>query len=67
MMTINLAVGQVTPPVAVNLYVGAKISNLTMEQITPPVMPMLLAVMAALAIIVAFPEITLFLPQRLGL
>ena len=41
MMTINLAVGQVTPPVAVNLYVGAKISNLTMEQITPPVLPML--------------------------
>ncbi len=67
MMTINLAVGQVTPPVAVNLYVGAKISNLTMQQITPHVLPMLLAVMAALAIIVIFPQITLFLPQQLGL
>ncbi len=30
MMTVNLAVGQVTPPVAVNLYVGANISGLTM-------------------------------------
>ncbi len=67
MMTINLAVGQVTPPVAVNLYVGAKISNLTMEQITPPVLPMLVAVMAALAIIVLFPQITLFMPHLLGL
>ncbi len=67
MMTLNLAIGQVTPPVAVNLYVGAKITNLTMEQITPPVIPMILAVFVALAIIVAFPQITLFMPQMLGL
>ena len=67
MMTINLAVGQVTPPVAVNLYVGAKISNLTMEQITPPVLPMLVAAMLALVVIVIFPDISLFLPRLLGL
>lgn len=67
MMTINLAVGQVTPPVAVNLYVGAKISNLTMEQITPPVLPMLVAAMLSLVVIVAFPDISLILPRVLGL
>ena len=67
MMTINLALGQVTPPVAVNLYVGAKISNLTMEEITPPVLPMLLASMLALVVIVLFPDITLFLPRLLGM
>ena len=67
MMTINLALGQVTPPVAVNLYVGAKISGLTMEQITPPVLPMLLAAALALVVIILFPDITLFLPRMLGL
>ena len=67
MMTINLALGQVTPPVAVNLYVGAKISNLTMEEITPPVLPMLLASVLALVVIVLFPDITLFLPRLLGM
>ena len=67
MMTINLALGQVTPPVAVNLYVGAKISNLTMEQITPPVLPMLGAATVALIIIMLFPDITLFLPRLLGM
>jgi C4-dicarboxylate transporter DctM subunit len=67
MMTVNLAVGQVTPPVAVNLYVGAKISNLTMEDITPPVIPLLAACVLALAVIVAFPDLTTFLPQLLGL
>ena len=67
MMTINLAVGQVTPPVAVNLYVAAKISNLTMEDITPPVLPLLLATLIALAVIIAFPCITTFVPHMLGL
>ena len=67
MMTINLALGQVTPPVAVNLYVGAKISNLTMEEITPPVLPMLAASALALVVIVLFPDITLFLPRLLGM
>jgi C4-dicarboxylate transporter DctM subunit len=67
MMTINLALGQVTPPVAVNLYVGAKISGLTMEQITPPVLPMLAAATLALVVIVLFPDITLFFPRMLGL
>ena len=67
MMTVNLAVGQVTPPVAVNLYVGAKISNLTMEDITPPVIPLLAACVLALAVIVAFPDLTTFLPKLLGL
>lgn len=67
MMTINLALGQVTPPVAVNLYVGAKISGLTMEQITPPVLPMLGAATLALVVITLFPDLTLFFPRMLGL
>lgn len=67
MMTINLALGQVTPPVAVNLYVGAKISNLSMEEITPPVLPMLGAAAVALVVIILFPDITLFLPRILGM
>ena len=52
---------------AVNLYVGAKISNLTMEQITPPVLPMLGAATLALIVIILFPDITLFLPRLLGM
>ena len=67
MMTVNLAVGQVTPPVAVNLYVGAQISQLTMEEITPPVLPLLVATLLALVVIVAFPSMTMFLPNLWGL
>ena len=67
MMTINLAIGQVTPPVAVNLYVAAHISHLTMEQISRSCLPLLLAAVLALAVIIIFPELTLFLPHLLGL
>jgi C4-dicarboxylate transporter DctM subunit len=67
MMTINMAIGQVTPPVAVNLYVGARISGLTMEQISRPAVPLLIASVIALAIITIFPGITLFLPRLLGM
>jgi C4-dicarboxylate transporter DctM subunit len=67
MMTINLAIGQVTPPVAVNLYVGANISGLTMEEISKPALPLILAALIALAIVVAFPSLSTFMPALLGL
>ena len=67
MMTTNLAVGQVTPPVAVNLYVGAKISGLTMEQISKAALPLIGAALVALAAITAFPALSTFLPKMLML
>ena len=67
MMTVNLAIGQVTPPVAVNLYVGANISGLTMEQIAKPAIPLIIAAMIALVFITVFPGITTFLPTILKL
>ncbi|MDR2527457.1 MAG: TRAP transporter large permease [Synergistaceae bacterium] len=67
MMTVNLAIGQVTPPVAVNLFVGARISGLTMEQISRPAIPLIVAALLALALLCAFPSLTLFLPRTMGL
>lgn len=67
MMTVNLAVGQVTPPVAVNLYVGANISGLTMEQISKSAMPLILAALLALALIIVCRDMATFMPRLLGL
>jgi C4-dicarboxylate transporter DctM subunit len=66
-MTVNLAIGQVTPPVAVNLFVGARISGLTMEQISRPAIPLIVAAMLALALLCAFPTLTLLLPRWMSL
>lgn len=67
MMTVNLAVGQVTPPVAVNLYVGANISGLSMEAVSKAALPLIGAAILALAMIILFPSLSTFLPRFLGL
>ncbi|MCR4667235.1 MAG: TRAP transporter large permease [Desulfovibrio sp.] len=67
MMTINLAVGQVTPPVAVNIYVGANISGLSMEEISRPAIPLIIAALLALVVIILVPSISTFLPNFFGL
>ena len=63
MMTVNLAVGQVTPPVAVNLYVGANISGLSMETISKAALPLIFAALLALVVIILVPELSTFLPN----
>lgn len=67
MVTIMVAVGTVTPPVAMNLYVGCRVSGLTIEELTPPVIPLLIATLLALGVLTIFPSITLVLPRYLGL
>lgn len=67
MATVNMAIGQVTPPVAVNLFVGCNITGLAMEDLIKPVIPLVLAVVVALAVIVSFPQLSLFLPKLWGL
>lgn len=67
MMTVNLAIGQVTPPVAVNLYVGANISGLTMEQVSRASLPFIFASVLALAVIIIFPKLSVFMPVLMGL
>lgn len=67
MCTVNIAIGQVTPPVASNLFVGSSISGLSIEQLSPRVLPLVVAAMIALALIAAFPELSLFLPRFWGM
>ena len=66
LMTVNLAIGQITPPVAVNLYVGANVANISLEEISKPVIPFILAAVVALIILIAFPEVSLFVPRFFG-
>ncbi|MBK0329617.1 TRAP transporter large permease [Rhodobacteraceae bacterium F11138] len=65
-MAINIAMGQFTPPVAVNLMVTAKIANVPLESTFRWVGWLLLAMAVALGLILAFPEIALWLPRVLG-
>ena len=62
-MTVNLAIGQITPPVAVNLYVGANIAKLSMEEISRAVVPFVIAAVLALLLIMYIPTISTWLPN----
>lgn len=65
-MTMNLAIGQFTPPMAVNLMVTCKVAGCTMESTLPWVLWFVLAMLAALMLVTFAPEVALFLPRMLG-
>jgi len=65
MMTMNLAIGQVTPPVGVNLYVAAPMGGVNIGQIAKAVVPFVLASLVALLLITYIPGIVTLLPSLL--
>lgn len=66
MMTVNLAIGTITPPVAVNLYVASHISGASMTEISRWAMPFVVALAAALLLVTYVPALSLWLPNALG-
>ncbi len=66
-LTMKIAIGQFTPPLAVNLMVSCRIAGVTMESTVPWVAWMILAMFLALALVVVFPGIALWLPRAMGL
>jgi C4-dicarboxylate transporter DctM subunit len=66
MMTVNLAIGTVTPPVALNLYVAANMAKISMERISRAAVPFVLALIAALLVVTYIPSLSLWLPHLFG-
>jgi C4-dicarboxylate transporter DctM subunit len=66
-MTLNLAIGQITPPVAVNLYVIANIANISLQRVSRAVIPFVLIMCIALLVVIFFPWLSTFLPGVFGL
>lgn len=64
-VTIGLAIGMITPPVAINLYVAGSVAGISMERISKAVVPMVFALTAVLLIITYFPEAVLLIPNWL--
>lgn len=60
------AVGHITPPVGLCLFVGMAISGLPMEKLVKPLLPFLAAIVVTLLLIAFMPGLVLFLPRVLG-
>ena len=67
MLTVNVAIGQITPPVGVNLYVACNIADLSLTDISKAIMPFLIASTVALLLITYIPALSLWLPKVLGM
>ncbi|GHS92579.1 C4-dicarboxylate ABC transporter permease [Synergistales bacterium] len=65
LMVMNLAIGMVTPPVGVNLYVACGISGVSVKRICIGVWPFILASLTALFSITYIPQLCTFLPRLL--
>ncbi len=66
LMTINLCIGFITPPVGVNLYVAQGISKASFSDLIVESLPLISALMIVMMLVLIFPEIALFLPRVLG-
>jgi TRAP-type C4-dicarboxylate transport system permease large subunit len=65
-LTMEIAIGQFTPPLAVTLMVSCRIAGVTMESTVPWVVWTILAMSPALALVVVFPDIALWPPRAMG-
>ncbi len=66
MMTYNIALGQFTPPMAVNLMVSCRLTGAPMESTVRWVIWMLLSMFIGLLLIMVRPGLSLWLPKALG-
>ncbi|KNY34002.1 TRAP transporter large permease [Agrobacterium genomosp. 3] len=66
-VTLNLMIGLLTPPVGMVLFVLSRISKMSVERTTLAILPWMIPLFVALALITFVPAITLWLPTQLGL
>jgi len=65
MMTLNLMIGQLTPPMGILLYSVSGISKIPVHDIVSELKPYLIALLIILLLITFVPSITLYLPNLL--
>lgn len=66
-MILNLAIGFITPPLGANLFMASEISRVKFETLAKTIWPWIGAMIVVLIIITYIPQISLFLPQMMGL
>ncbi len=62
-MVTNLAIGFITPPLGINLFVASRIADSPMEVILKGIMPFIAVMLGCLALITFIPQIVMFLPN----
>jgi tripartite ATP-independent transporter DctM subunit len=63
---VNIMIGLITPPYGLLLFMMTRIAEVPLKDLVREVMPFLLAMIAALALITFIPDIVLILPRLMG-
>ena len=64
-MVVNMELAMITPPVGLNLFVVSGVGKSKLEEAVRGVIPFLLVMIAVLIVLVIFPEISLYLPNKM--
>ncbi|MFZ5969747.1 MAG: TRAP transporter large permease [Bacillota bacterium] len=62
-MVVNLAIGFVTPPIGINLFVASSMTGIEVTQIARKALPFIVAFLLALIVITFVPELSLMLTR----
>lgn len=62
-VTMNLEIGLITPPVGFNLYVGSSLSQLSLYEVMKAAIPIMIIIGIALVLITYIPSISLIVPK----
>ncbi len=65
-MVVNLAIGFITPPLGVNLFVASRVGETTLDTVIKGIIPFLALMIVILLLITYVPAISMFLPNMLG-
>lgn len=65
-IVVNCMIGLITPPYGILLFVINATTGITLAETIREIWPFLLALLVALALMIAFPELILWLPQQFG-
>jgi C4-dicarboxylate transporter DctM subunit len=65
-MTVNMEIGMITPPVGLNLFVTSGVSGLPVTSVIRAAVPWLVVLLAALVVVTYVPWVSLVLPRALN-
>jgi C4-dicarboxylate transporter DctM subunit len=62
-LILNIEIAFLTPPLGVNLFVAAQLANIKIEKMILATLPFIVGLLAMLALITMFPQISIWLPH----
>jgi len=66
LMICNLAIGNITPPVGLDLFVVSAVTKLSIDQIAKSIYPYIIILVIQVFLFTFFPQIIMFLPNLFG-